>query len=319
MLVGKTGQPRASIVIPAYNSRDTIAKCLNALTAQETDLPYEIIVVESSGDGAGEIVREQFPGVQLIQSATRLFAGAARDLGAESAAGELLLFIDSDCVAGRRWLMKMWQAHQDWGCSAVSGSIENANPETLVSVAGYINEHSDYFPYGKPRYVDYSPSGNVSYKIEVFRKYGGFDRHAQLYEDLMFGRTLSRAGEKLLYDPDIPVAHFQRSTLRDYLSHEYRRGRSVVTARRRGLLIGSSWVKYPVLAFLVVPGLFLRKAAVFPLRHLRAYPRQPLRLLRALPYLYLAMLVWHYGFLSEVLASRGAAKSKDEVAECRGS
>lgn len=319
MLVGESGNPKASIVIPAYNSRYTIAKCLGALMRQDTDLAYEIIVVESSGDGAGDIIREQFPGVQLIEPGRRTFAGAARNLGAETASGELLLFIDSDCVAERKWLAKMWRAHQKWDCSSVSGSIENANPETSVSVAGYMNEHSDYFPYGKPRYVDYSPSGNVSYKTPVFRKYGGFDANAMLYEDLMFGRMLSRSGEKLLFDPDIRVAHFQRSTLKEYLAHEYLRGRSVVTARRRGLLIGSSWVKYPILAFAVVPGLFMRKAAVFPFRLFRAYPAWVLSLLRSLPYLYLAMVVWHYGFLAEVVASRGSGKAGGEVAECRTS
>ncbi len=319
MLIDRTGTPAASIVVPAYNSKDTIAACLTALSNQDTDLDYEVIVVESSGDGAGDIIREQFPLVQLIQSPTRLYAGAARNLGAQNARGELLCFIDSDCIAEEHWLAKMWKAHWDWHCSAVSGSIENANPETSVSVASYMNEHSDYFAYGKPRFVDYSPSGNVSYKAHIFRKYGGFDGNAMLYEDLMFGRMLSRAGEKLLFDPDIRVAHFQRSTLREYLAHEGRRGRSVVTARRRGLLIGASWVKHPPLAFIAVPGLFMRKAVVFPYRHFRAYPSQFLSLIRALPYLYLAMIVWHYAFLAEVMAGRDVVGNEREVAECRGS
>ena len=43
---------------------------------------------------------------------------------------------------------------------------------------------------------------------------------------------------------------------------------------------------------------------MFPYRFLRAYPREAGRLLRALPYFYLALVVWHHGFLSEVVAGR---------------
>jgi len=48
MLVDKSGRPVASVVVPSYNSCSTITACLNALVAQETDLPFEVIVVESS-------------------------------------------------------------------------------------------------------------------------------------------------------------------------------------------------------------------------------------------------------------------------------
>ena len=316
MLVDKSGQPVASIVIPAYHSRDTIEECLEALMRQDTDLSYEIIVVETSGDGAGDIIRQNFPGVQLIEPGHRMYAGDARNLGAEKASGEILLFVDSDCITEQSWLWRMWRDHQEWECSAVAGSILNANPGTSVSIASYMNEHSDFYPTGNPRYVKYLCSGNVAYKMEVFKRHGGFPAGEHLYEDVMFNRMLNMAGEKLLFDPDIKIAHYHRTTMKEYLTHELNRGRGGAAARRRGVLIGASWVKYPILAFLAVPGLFLRKASVFPYRMLRAYPMDFFKLVRALPTFYLALLVWHYGFLSEVISPKSNSKSKDKVVGC---
>lgn len=316
MLVDKSGRPVASVVIPAYNSKATIAECLDALIRQETNLPYEIIVVESSGDGAGDVVRRRFPLVRLIESPERLYAGSARNMGAEEASGEILLFIDSDCIAEPTWISRMWHIHYEWNCAAVAGSILNANPESPISVASYMNEFSHFFPTGKLRYMSYLPSGNLSYKIDVFREYGGFDPSVKMYEDLIFNKTLSRAGEKLVFAPEIRVAHNHRTELREYLAHEFRRGRGAAAARRMGLLIGASCAKYPILGFLALPGLFLRKAAVFPYRLLRAYPSDFRRVVGALPYFYLALLIWHYGFISEVVSPIMGSNADSRVAEC---
>lgn len=300
MLVDKSGRPSASVVVPAYNSKNTVPMVLNALLAQETDIPYEVILVESSGDGTAELVRALFPKVQVIESGERLFPGAARDLGAEEAFGEILLFIDSDCRAEPTWIADMWRAHQKFDCAAVAGSILNGNPQYAVSTSSYMNEFSDFFPSGNARYFDYLPSGNISYKMEIFRKYGGFDPKEPMYEDLIFNKLLSKSGEKLLFDPRIRVAHHHRTRLGEYLAHEYRRGGGAAEARRRGLMVGAIWSKRPVLAFLAAPGLFLRKATVFPYRFLRTYPSGVFAVIRALPCFYTALLVWHCGFLADI-------------------
>ncbi|HEY3297253.1 MAG TPA: glycosyltransferase [Armatimonadota bacterium] len=311
MLVDRSGDPAVSVVIPSYNSKSTIVQVLKALTVQSTDLPYEIILVESSGDGTCEIVREQFPDVQVIESREKLLPGGARNLGTQQARGGLLYFIDADCEAEPDWISKMWKTHEEWDCAAVAGAIMNANPSSLASVSSYMNEFSDFFAYGPARYKDYLPSGNISYKASIFRKYGGFDPDAPMYQDLMFNKLLSRSGEKLLFNPRIRVAHNHRTDLKVYLGHEVARGKGGAECRRLGLIIGSSWVKHPPLAFLAAPGLFLRKASVFPFRFARAYPTEIPRMLRALPVFFLALIVWHYGFLSDVVANRPKSKSAE--------
>lgn len=304
MLANGTETPLASIVVPAYKSRDTIAGCLRMLLAQETELPYEVTVVESSGDGTADIVREKFPMVRIIESQERLLAGAARNLGADQSTGSLLLFIDSDCLAEPDWIERMAQAHKDWDCAVVAGAIMNANSRSPISISSYMNEFSDFFPYGEPRYVDYLPSGNICYNAEIFRKHGGFDPKFRLYEDLAFNRQLFRAGEKLLFDPGIRVAHHHRDRLLQYLRHEFGRGRAAAVSRRRGLISGAFWVKHPLLALAASPASFIRKSAVFPYRYMQAYPLDRRKLAHAMPYFYLALVVWHLGLISEAVENR---------------
>lgn len=296
----------ASVIIPSYKSKDTIIPVLEAVMAQETDIAFEVIVVDSSNDGTAQLVEERFPEVKVIASKERLLGGAARNIGAEEASGEIILNLDADCLAEKDWLSKMWQAHQDWDCAAVGGSLVNGNPESLSSVACYIQESSDFYPCGRPRYMDNLPSGNVSYKASVYRKHHGFDADAVAYVDVLFHRRLHNAGEKLLFMPDIKVAHFHRTTLGDYLRHMRKRGRASVNARRKGLLPGASLAKNPLTALAAAPALFVRKGIVFPYRAFKAFPSESLRLAQALPCFYLGLAAWHYGFLAEVLVPRKA-------------
>lgn len=312
----RSAKPLASVVVSAYKSVKTIGRCMESLFCQQTRLPYEIIVVESSGDGSGDLIRERFPEVRLLESPHRLFLGAAKTSGAELAEGEIILFIDSDCVAEREWVEKMCEALRSGDHAGVGGAILNGNPETPVSVAAYISEFSHFFPAGRPRFMNYLCGASGAYRADVFRRYGGFEHSEPLYVDLMFGRRLVEGGEKLLFRPEISVWHWHRDTVEDHAGHQVGRGRAAAVARRRGALIGGSLAKYPALALAMTPALFLRKAAVFPARFARVFPSQVGALARALPYFWLGMAYWHYGFLKEVLKPEEVRPEREGSAEC---
>ncbi|MGB9589048.1 MAG: glycosyltransferase family 2 protein, partial [Armatimonadota bacterium] len=160
VLTDGTIRPVASIVVPAYKSANTIIQCIESLVLQETEVPFEVIVVESSSDGAADLIRKNFPQVRVVQSPSRLLSGAARNLGASCSSGSLLLFIDSDCVADPTWVEQMWQTHRDFDGAGVCGAVLNGNAEHLVSVASYITEFNVFFPHGSSRLMDYLVSCN---------------------------------------------------------------------------------------------------------------------------------------------------------------
>lgn len=90
---------RLSIIVPAYNMEDYLAKCLDSVIYPElTD--YEVIVVDDgSTDRTAEIAADyaaRFPALLRLISTENGGLGQARNVGLEAASGEFVVFLDSD-------------------------------------------------------------------------------------------------------------------------------------------------------------------------------------------------------------------------------
>ncbi|RME03684.1 MAG: glycosyltransferase family 2 protein, partial [Deltaproteobacteria bacterium] len=89
--------PRISVVIPAYNAERSIGPCLEALSRQQIEVPFEVIVVDDgSTDRTGEIAT-QVPGVRVIRQPNQGPA-VARNRGVAEARGAWIVFTDADCA-----------------------------------------------------------------------------------------------------------------------------------------------------------------------------------------------------------------------------
>ena len=83
---------RVSVIIPAYNSADTIVACLESFM----DFACEVILVDDgSADGTADLVRSSFPAVRVLQQPHR-GVSAARNSGLDAATGEFVAFVDAD-------------------------------------------------------------------------------------------------------------------------------------------------------------------------------------------------------------------------------
>ena len=93
-----------SVVIVTYNSATTIGPCLTAL-ARSQGPAYEVIVVDNdSSDSTVETVRRVCPGARLIRPLANLGFARACNLGARSASGTRLIFLNPDTVVDARAL-----------------------------------------------------------------------------------------------------------------------------------------------------------------------------------------------------------------------
>ena len=95
-----TYMKKVSVIVPAYNAHDTLARCLGSLVNQ-TLQDIEIIVInDCSTDDTWEIMKRcesQFPDkVIIIDSEVNRGAGGARNLGFDMASGEYIGLVDSD-------------------------------------------------------------------------------------------------------------------------------------------------------------------------------------------------------------------------------
>src|SRR3990170_2464521 len=85
-------KPPVSVIIPTKDSAETIETCVTSIMEQSYP-NIEVVVVDSySSDNTREIAKKL--GVKIIES--EAMRSRARNIGAEKAKGELILFLDSD-------------------------------------------------------------------------------------------------------------------------------------------------------------------------------------------------------------------------------
>lgn len=87
-----------SIIVPAYNAQETVARCIESVISQVTDFTYEMIIVnDGSKDKTQEIIESYLDNknIKLINQENKGFSGA-RNTGIQSATAKYFMFLDSD-------------------------------------------------------------------------------------------------------------------------------------------------------------------------------------------------------------------------------
>ena len=284
----------ASVIIPSYNSRSTISQCLKAVLEQDTHFSYEVVVVDSSSDGTGELIESRFPEVRLIRLAERTLPGLARNLGIEVAQSKILAFTDSDCIPEPLWLDKMIHEHEKSPLAAIGGAVLNSRPFNPVAWSGYLLEFNERLPNIPQRFIDILPTCNVSFKRTVFERHGLFPTDLWPSEDHIYSWRLVHAGERLLFNPSIRVAHIFRPHLRSFMQHQLRLGKASAKARGQVDLPHSWAVRHP-LRWLVP----LVRLVLIESRLARWDLLNFLRFNLLLPLCFSGLMAWGIGFCSE--------------------
>lgn len=224
-----------SVVIPTYNRKSILEKCLKALECQKFDpnlvVGYEVVVVDDgSTDRTVEWLTQEaqsFPHVRLFQQ-DHQGPAAARNLGVEQAKGDTIIFIDSDLVVLDGFL----QAHAE----ALRQGEKELGSDRLFTYGWVINTCNFDDPTSEPfKVTDYSrayfATGNVAIARHWLIEAGLFDTRFQLYgwEDLELGVRLKQFGLKLIKCPEAVGYHwhppFALDQIPKLIDKEIQRGR----------------------------------------------------------------------------------------------
>jgi cellulose synthase/poly-beta-1,6-N-acetylglucosamine synthase-like glycosyltransferase len=230
-----TARPYFSVVIPAYNEEENVARCLEAVANQ--DFPadrYEVIVADNgSTDDTARIAEDH--GATVID-ARRPGPAAARNAGARSARGEILAFIDCDCIASHQWLRRLADGFEVQGVGAVAGEIRIGAPRTEVErLLGSINYLSQAEHLENP-IMPFAATANVAYRRDVFERLGGFDESLRVGEDADLSWRLQRdLGLRIGFQPQAEVEHVRarEATLWGFCKQRWMHGRGIVARRRK--------------------------------------------------------------------------------------
>ncbi|MBE9010610.1 glycosyltransferase [Pseudanabaenaceae cyanobacterium LEGE 13415] len=197
-----------SVVIPTYNRKPILEKCLRALEHQQYS-EYEVVVIDDgSTDGTVEWLSksDDFPHVRLFCQDHK-GAAAARNYGVEQAKGDTIVFIDSDLVVTDVFLRSHVEA-------LIQGQKEFGS-DRLFTYGRVINTANFDNPTSEPyKITDFSAAyfatGNVAIARHWLIEAGLFDTGFKQYgwEDLELGVRLKNLGLKLIKCPDAVGYHW---------------------------------------------------------------------------------------------------------------
>ncbi len=128
-----------SVIVPAYNAHDTLARCLGSLVNQ-TLQDIEIIVInDASTDDTWEIMQrceEQFPDkVMIINGERNLGPGGARNQGLDHASGEYIGFVDSDDYVSQNMYELLYKRATETEADIVDSGFYSEETDTALLTA----------------------------------------------------------------------------------------------------------------------------------------------------------------------------------------
>jgi glycosyltransferase involved in cell wall biosynthesis len=271
--------PRASVIIPCYQQARLLRSCLAGLARERQGDGFETIVVDSGCDAATVSATSGLAGVHIIASGGRLWPGAARNLGARTARGEFLLFLDADCVPEPGWV-SAGEAGLQGGARIVVGPVLDLLPRHPIAASDNLLQFAECGP-GRPEGpATRLPSCNFAIRRSDFDALGGF-ADIRAGEDTLLSRVaLSRWPDGLRFLPAMRVRHLGRTGLQAFFAHQtwfgYSRGqlRNDLTVRQQR--VAASLVMLPAVVVKRLSYILGRTAMWDPRRLPRAFGLSPL-------------------------------------------
>lgn len=258
-------RPRVSVIIVSFNSALDLQRCLSSVLS--TAYPdFEVIVVDNdSRDGSVELVETTFPQVRLVRSERNCGFGAANNLGATQAEGEILAFLNPDTATEPDWLAPLVQTlSTDPRAGLTTAKILlMARPDTINTCGNDIHytgltlcrgmgQHRTAFD----RLEEVAAVSGTAFAIrrDLFQALGGFDEDFFLYvEDTDLSLRARLAGWRCLFVPDSVVYH-------DYTLH-FGTNKTYYQERNRYLMLLKTLRGRTLLA--LVPALLLAECVTW--------------------------------------------------------
>jgi glycosyltransferase involved in cell wall biosynthesis len=240
----RKSMPNISVIICAYNRSQSVAELLDCLLVQESDSPFEVMVVDNnSKDNTREVVESYIP---RFGSRLRYFfeprqgKSFALNSGIRESRGEILAFLDDDCLVKPDYVNQINKVFEEHGTNMdfyggkidahwVGGSCPPWLSEIISDQTEYSKNDERYWrrvffrgplailDYGKSSFpVDstqenyksflfYGP--NMGVRKSALEKIGGYALDRVITQDTEVCLRLIQSRMKGVYVPSVVVEH----------------------------------------------------------------------------------------------------------------
>lgn len=230
--VGGGKNPRLSIIIVSYNTRDITHDCLKSIYNAIWRDEFEVIIVDNnSHDGSVEMIKKEFPAVKIIVNKENKFFSIANNQGAKIANGDYLLLLNSDTLVYGNNLQKMIDFFDKQKESIIcigpkilnkDGSLQSCGmPEGGSLFQHFVNLY--HLNRILPLHIFCAPlrrnpdrshrtgwvvGACMMVKRKLYEKVGGLNEELIFYgEEPEFGFRTKKLGYKTIYFSDASIIH----------------------------------------------------------------------------------------------------------------
>lgn len=194
-----------SVVIVARNEEKHIEACLEALTYQTTNQPFEVILVSRSDDNTNQIAKQFIKRLDLrILSQPKPGRGAARAVGFAAARGDIILSTDGDSQTPADWVEKLSTKLELGNAVAITGTCRIDDCGAWRN--WWFNQLQPLFMrcYKLVQGHYWLTGSNFGIKRQAYEASGGFDPAVTDVEDIDLGFRVHRLG-RIEIARDCPV------------------------------------------------------------------------------------------------------------------
>ncbi len=213
-----------SVIIPVYNDTENLKKCLQALAGQNYPQSlFEIIVVDNNSTEDIKTITEQFS----VKLATETNPGSysARNRGIALAKGQILAFIDSDCLPIEQWIAN--------GVAAFNSEVDLVGGNVVFTFSAHKTFAEVYDSITNMQIKKnianrkVCKTANLFVKKYVFDAVGLFPTYLKSGGDVIWTKKATEANFNLIYSSEAKVFHPARKLL-PLLKKQYRVGKGQV-------------------------------------------------------------------------------------------
>lgn len=200
-----------TVIIPVFNSQETIAACLEAVF-RSAYKPFEVIVVDDGSTDDSAAISRRFP-CRVIQLHRQSGPAAARNAGARVASADILFFLDSDILIEPDTLSLIMDSFRER--PDISGLFCSYQKDTIPSnfCSTYKNLLHHFTHQTSREEASTFCGGFGALTKDAFLSVGGFDETYRALEDIELGYRLMRAGHRIYLNKRIQVTHCKTYSL----------------------------------------------------------------------------------------------------------
>ena len=199
--------PLVSVIIPAYNEEETIAKTIKSVL--KSDYPdFEIIIVDDGSTDKTLEIAKRFEGQKI-----RIFhkenggKGSALNFGIKKAKGKIIFTMDADTTVDPKSMKNMVRFFKDKNVMSVSPAIIIDKPRNILQRVQYMEYLLGIFlrkAFASLKSIYITPGAFSAYRKYFFDKHGGFDE-GNVTEDLEMALRIQYSGYYIENCPEAPA------------------------------------------------------------------------------------------------------------------